>query len=269
MSLLTPIPNKALFFTLLLLSVAIPGFAQIEVENTGAKAFGPVQLREGQRFEVCANTRFNQFGATLTVSFRAARNANAEIGSRSVFLEPGEGGCTSITYAEVFAEIGDQPIFGLLTTQGDGAAERDPVGSACVTNGIFSCTPAVEIDPVEIDFDVAEVTTYGPVRLKPDTELLACATNAFNEEATAVAVSLYSTADSSEPLVSRAGTLQPGRGSCVSIPYERVRDRPIFVEIRVSSTVSEARNPTLGGVGVANGIFVPLPGDLRLVDDPQ
>lgn len=259
-----------LFVIAILVSImALPAGAQIPVENTGAKAYGPVQLREGQRFEVCVNARRNQFGVTVTVSVRAARNANAEIASRTVDLAPGQGGCASVAFAQVFAEVGDQPIFALVTAVGDGPAERDLVGSACVINAIFSCTPSVAIDPVEIDSDTAELTTYGPVRLKPDTALLACATNAFNDQPTEVAISLYAAANSSEPIARRAGTLPPSRGACVEVPYERVRDRPIFAEIRTSSTVSEPRNPTLGSVGVINGIYMPLPGDARLVDDPQ
>jgi len=258
-------------FTLcvVILAVSVPGLAQIDVENTGAKAFGPVQLKEGQRFQVCANARFNQFASTITASFRAVRNSNIEVRSRSVSLAPGEGACTSVSFAEVFAEIGDEPIFALLTTIGDGPTERDAVASACIINAVFLCTSAVAIDPGEIAPELTEVTTYGPISLKPDTELLVCASNAFNETATTTSVAIFLAGDSSEPLARRGGSLQPGRGSCVSIPYSRVRNRPVFAEIRVSTVTGLPRRATLGGAGITNGIFQPIPGQLRLVEEEQ
>ncbi len=264
--------NALLLAVLLLAATAAPGLAQIEVENTGAKVFGPVELREGQRFEVCANARFNQFFSTVTASIRLVRNTAVEIHSRSIGLEPGEGACTSISYAEVFAEFGEQPIFALLTTVGDGPDERNPVGTACVTNGIFTCPAAFAVEAAgEIDASTAEVTTFGPIRLKPNTVLQVCAANAFNTEPVFARVSLFSARDSSEPLVDRSGALGPGRGACVEIPYERVRDRPIFAELRVEPTTTDPnfRRPTLGGDGVANGIFQPVPGERRLQEIEQ
>jgi len=265
--------RNAFFLTVLLLATTVvPSFAQIDIENTGAKVFGPVELREGQSFDLCANARFNQFFSTVTASFRTVQNTAVEIRSQSMGLEPGDGGCTSVSYAEVFAEVGEVPIFALLTTVGDGPAERDPVASACVSNGIFTCPPLFAVETAEeIDADTAEITTFGPLRLKPDTALQVCASNAFNTEPVFARVSLFLARDSSEPIVVRSSVLRPGRGRCVEIPYERVRNRPIFAELEVQATTTDPnfRKPVLAGAGVTNGIFQPVPGERRTQEVEQ
>lgn len=245
----------------ILLLFTVSGFSQIIIDPaTTAKAFGPVQLQPDQEFELCANAHFSEFAPSVTASFHPVRNANIVIHSRTIEPLPGEGACTSVNYAEV----GDEPIFGLLTANGESLQDQDLVGSAGLINGVIPYVPPIELGIVNAV--VQEVTTFGPVRVKPDSEFLVCASNAFNDVATFATISLFLGRDSSEPIAVRSGTLQPGRGSCVSIGDDRFRGRPFFAKLEVRATeggIFNFRRVTLGGAGIINGIFHPVPGEFR------
>jgi hypothetical protein len=246
--------------TVILLLFTVSGFSQIMIgDSTTAKAFGPVQLRPDQEFELCANAHFSQHNPEVTLSFHPVRNANIVIHSRTIAPSPGEGACTSVSYDEV----GDQPIFALLSTYGDGPLEQDLVGSAGVINGVIPYVPAIEMEL--FDETILEVTTFGPVRVRPKTEFLVCAANAFNEVATFATISIFLGRNSLEPVAVRTGTLEPGRGGCVSIGDDRFRGRPIFAKLEIRATTQEGaeRRQTLGGAGVINGIYHPVPGKFR------
>jgi len=246
---------------IVLFFITIPGFSQINIDpTTTAKAFGPVQLRPEQEFELCANAHFSEFAPTVTASFHPVRNANIVLQSRTIEPLPGEGACTSVSYAEV----GDEPIFALLTATGETPQDEDLVASASVINGVIPYVPPIELGI--FNATITEVTTFGPVRVRPDTEFLVCATNAFNDVATFVTLSVFRGRDSSEPIAVRSGTLQPGRGSCVTIGEGQSRGRPVFAKLEVQATQGgsfDFRRVTLGGAGVINGIFHPVPGEFR------
>jgi hypothetical protein len=246
---------------LLLFFITIPCFSQIIIDpTTTAKAFGPVQLRPDQEFELCANAHFSEFAPSVTASFHPARNANIVVHSRTIEPLPGEGACTSVSYAEV----GDEPIFALLTASGENLSDEDLVASAAVINGVIPFVPPIELGI--FNATIREVTTFGPVRVRPETEFLVCATNAFNGVATSATLSIFLGRDSSEPIAVRSGTLQPGRGSCVSIGDDQSRGQPIFAKLEVRATQGgsfDFRRITLGGAGVINGIFHPVPGEFR------
>jgi hypothetical protein len=244
--------------------LTIPVFSQIIIDPaTGAKAFGPVELRPDQEFELCANSHFGESPVAVQASFHPVRNANVAIRTRSTELAPGDGACTSVSYAEV----GDEPIFALLTSDAANPDDQDLVGSACIINGVFpSCPPPIPLSL--FNATIQEITTFGPVRLKPDSALQVCSSNAFNGEPTSATVSVFLGRDSSEPIAVRSGTLQPGRGACVSVGYDRVGDRPIFAELKVHATsggIFQFRRITLGGAAVINGIYEPVPGEFRTV----
>ena len=251
----------AVFF---LFFLTIPVFSQILIDpSVGAKVFGPVELRPDQKFELCANAFVSESPVSVQASFHPVRNADVVIRSRSAELAPGEGACTSVS----FADVGEEPIFALLTSEAENPDDQDLAGSACVINGVFfDCPPPQSLRL--FNATIEEVTTFGPVRLKPDSGLQVCASNAFNAEATSATISFLLGRDSSEPIVTKSGTLQPGRGSCVSVGYDRVGNRPVFAELRVQATSGgsfQFRRVTLGGAALLNGIFVTVPGEFRSV----
>jgi len=256
--------QKAIWSSLLVLfSMMIPCFSQIIIDpETSAKAFGPVQLRPDQEFELCANAHFSEFAPSVTASFHPARNSSMVFHSRTTELLPGEGACTSVSYSEV----GDEPVFALLTATGESLQDEDLVASAAVINGVIPYVPPIELGI--FNATISEVTTFGPVRVRPESDLLVCATNAFNPVATFATLSVFLGRDSSEPIAVRSGTLQPGRGSCVTIGDEQARGRPIFAKLEVQATEGgsfDFRRVTLGGAGVINGIYHPVPGEFRTV----
>jgi len=248
---------------LFLFFITIPGFSQIIIDPTAtAKAFGPVQLRPDQEFELCANAHFSEFAPSVTASFHPLRNANVVVHSQTIVPLPGEGACTSVSYSEV----GDEPIFALLTATGETLHDEDLVASAAIINGVIPFVPPIELGI--FNAAITEVTTFGPVRVRPESELLVCATNAFNDVATFATLSVFLGRDSSEPIAVRSGTLQPGRGKCVSIGESQSRGRPIFAKLETQATQGgsfDFRRVTLGGAGVINGIFQPVPGEFRTV----
>ena len=248
----------------LALSVALPTTATAEWTTT----FGPVRLHPDQSFELCVSAPYStQIVEDVQVSFHPVRNADVVIRSQTRALNPGEGGCVAVD----FLEVGDTAIFAVLQTLDETGSPTtdDLVGSACVANGIFDCVQPVEALGVGNNGNgtvITEVATFGPVRLRQDSALEVCLSNVFSSDNVDVTVSFFNARNSAEPIATRSGTLRPGRGTCVSMDYDRVRNSPIFAEVTHSATVTTPNQPVgiVRGVAIINGIFEPVPGERRL-----
>lgn len=246
----------------LALSVALPTTATAETTT-----YGPVQLGPDQRFDLCVSAPNSTEMIVVQASFHPVRNANVVIRSQTRALNPGEGGCVAVD----FLEAGDVPIFAVLRSVDDDGVPTidDLVGSACIINGIFECVQGVEALGVGNNAPgtvITEVATFGPVRLKPDSSLEVCLSNVFSPDDVDVTVSFFNARSSAEPIATRTGTLRPGRGVCVSMDYDRVRNTPIFAEVTHRVTVRDPNQPLgiVRGAAINNGIFEPVPGERRL-----
>ena len=100
-----------------------------------ATTFGPLQIPEGKRVQVCANNWRSEYESNVTVNFYVNRDALEPAISESVGLAPGEGGCTALSQAEtgrarVFVEVLTEPVE-------PGFSNPVPVIGAFIVNGIF------------------------------------------------------------------------------------------------------------------------------------
>jgi hypothetical protein len=164
-----------------------------------------------------------------------------------------------------YSDVGKEAIYAMLQSDGQSSQFGDLVGSACVINGVFpDCPPPIEILEIPQGGAITEVATFGPVRLKPDSRLEICATNALNADSVAISVSFYRARNSSEPFSTRSGVLEPGKGKCVSVSHNRVGDRPIFAVLTYE--VEDVAGPAatlVSGAAIINGVFEHLPGERR------
>ena len=224
--------------------------------------FGPVELREGQSYELCASSPNYAQALEVQASFYLLSDSSEALRTVQRTFDQGEGGCIKVDHDSV----GPETLFAVLQYD-DGLSNDDkPVGNACVINGVFPvCPPPIDIAVVEQGGAVRERATFGPVRLKPDSRLEICANNLLNNVAgTEVTVNFYRARSSSEPFASRMAVLEAGAGACASVSYNRVGDIPIFAELVYNSTGSASPAATLvNGAAIINGIFEPLPASDR------
>jgi len=111
---------------------------QLFIQDEGrpiATTFGPLKIPEGKRIEVCANNWKSEYASDITVNFYRAGNSLEPILTRERTLEPGEGGCASISQARVgkgavFAELISWPVE-------PGFSNPKPVSGAFIINGLF------------------------------------------------------------------------------------------------------------------------------------
>jgi hypothetical protein len=112
--------------------------AQLVTEDDGlatATSFGPLVIAEGKRLQVCANNWRSTYPSEISVSFYRTKNADEPFLVTGSVLQPGEGGCTTLSQ-EV---TGDESIFAELRTEPveEGFSNPLPVTGAFVINGIF------------------------------------------------------------------------------------------------------------------------------------
>ena len=103
--------------------------------QTTATSFGPVVIAEGKRLQVCANNWRSAYPSAVTVNFYRTRNAQKPFLVTENVLEPGEGGCTTLSQEvtgkeSVFAELLTEPVE-------KGFSNPLPVTGAFIINGLF------------------------------------------------------------------------------------------------------------------------------------
>lgn len=224
--------------------------------------FGPIELRPGQSFELCVSAAHITESTTVVASFRPIKTPTVAIRSLERALEPGDGGCFKVDYEDV----GENALFAILESEGQLFSSGDIVGSACVINGVFpDCPPPVAVVEVEVGGSVSEFATFGPVRIKPNSRLQVCASNALSLNSTEVTVNFYRAGNSGEPFETRSTVLEPGKSGCASVGYNRVGDAAIFAELVYTATSGNSAAVTLvRSAALLNGIFEHLPGKRRL-----
>jgi len=102
---------------------------------TTATTFGPLQIPEGKRIKVCANNWKSTYTSTVTVNFYRVGDSVEPILSKDQALEHGQGGCVSLSQAQVgkgaiIAELLTWPVE-------PGFSNPMPVTGAFIINGIF------------------------------------------------------------------------------------------------------------------------------------
>ena len=100
-----------------------------------ATSFGPVVIAEGKRLQVCANNWQSNYPSAVMVNFYRTKNSSKPISSMETVLEPGEGGCATISQevtgkSSVFAELLTEPVE-------KGFSNPLPISGALIINGIF------------------------------------------------------------------------------------------------------------------------------------
>lgn len=111
---------------------------QLFIEDDGvptATTFGPVQLPEGERMEVCASNWRRDYPVDVTVHFYRVSDSREPLATKSATLAPGRGTCASISQrqsrnARIFAELTTEPVE-------PGFSTFLPVRGAFIINGIY------------------------------------------------------------------------------------------------------------------------------------
>lgn len=119
--------------------------------RTTATTYGPLKIPKGKRIEVCANNWMSEYSSDVTVNFYRAGNSVEPIVSKDRTLEPGQGGCVSLSQAQV----GKGAIIAELLTfpVEPGFSNPVPVAGAFIINGLFEAPvpPQTRLLPTEAE----------------------------------------------------------------------------------------------------------------------
>ncbi len=112
-----------------------PQLLQQDEGRATATTFGPLEIPEDRRIEVCANNWKSEYTSDITINFYRVGDSLEPLLSKSHTLDPGQGGCVALSQkqagrAAVIAELITSPVE-------PGFSNPVPVTGAYIINGIF------------------------------------------------------------------------------------------------------------------------------------